>query len=77
MNSIAVDWVGRNLYWIDGFGSQINAIGLEQSLMKANDLVTILDEDMDQPHSLALLPEKGWVRIIQVSLQTRVPIHMI
>ncbi|XP_063051835.1 low-density lipoprotein receptor-related protein 2 isoform X2 [Engraulis encrasicolus] len=59
VNSIAVDWVGKNLYWIDGFGSQINAIGLEQSLMKANDLVTILDEDMDQPHSLALLPEKG------------------
>ncbi|KAL2091711.1 hypothetical protein ACEWY4_011509 [Coilia grayii] len=59
VDCIAVDWVGRNLYWIDGFGSQINAIGLDQSLMKAGDLVTILDEDMEQPRSLALLPDRG------------------
>ena len=54
-----MDWVGRNLYWIDGFGSQINAIGLDQSHMRSNDYVPILDEELEQPHSLALLPEKG------------------
>lgn len=56
---ISVDWVGRNLYWTNGFGSQINAIGLDQSLVWASDYVTIIDEDLEQPHSLALLPEKG------------------
>ncbi|XP_062398823.1 prolow-density lipoprotein receptor-related protein 1 [Sardina pilchardus] len=56
---IAVDWMGRNLYWTDGFGNQINAIGLDQSLKNANDYVAILNEDFEQPHSLALLPEQG------------------
>ncbi|XP_048099723.1 very low-density lipoprotein receptor isoform X2 [Alosa alosa] len=56
---ISVDWVGRNLYWTNGFGSQINAIRLDQSLMDANDYVVILNEDLEQPHSLALLPEQG------------------
>ncbi|XP_058492296.1 very low-density lipoprotein receptor isoform X1 [Solea solea] len=56
---IAVDWLGRNLYWIDGVNSQIVAIRLAAGPVKSLDHSVILDEDLDQPRSLALLPQKG------------------
>ncbi|XP_041720534.1 low-density lipoprotein receptor-related protein 1B isoform X1 [Coregonus clupeaformis] len=57
---IAVDWVGRNLYWIDGIGGgRIIAIGLNSTITSALDHTVILDEDFEQPLSLALLPQKG------------------
>ncbi|XP_054466107.1 low-density lipoprotein receptor-related protein 2 [Anoplopoma fimbria] len=62
-DSIAVDWLGRNLYWIDGVNSQIVAIRLATGTV---DHSIILDEDLDQPRSLALLPQKGlmfWTEI--------------
>uniref|UniRef100_A0A4W4DUT5 EGF-like domain-containing protein n=1 Tax=Electrophorus electricus TaxID=8005 RepID=A0A4W4DUT5_ELEEL len=53
---VAVDWVGRCLYWTDGEARQINAVGLEG---QGADPVVIIDEDMEQPCALALLPETG------------------
>nr|XP_061804188.1 very low-density lipoprotein receptor-like [Nerophis lumbriciformis] len=61
-DSLAFDWFGRNLYWIDGVDGQIVAIKLSGS----SSYCVILDEDLDQPRSLALLPEKGlmiWTEI--------------
>lgn len=58
-DSVAVDWLGRNLYWIDGVSSQIVAIRLAKNTVKSLDYSVILDEDLDQPRSLALLPQKG------------------
>jgi len=58
-DSIAVDWLGRNLYWIDGVTSKIIAIRLAKGTVKSVDHSVILDEDLDQPRSLALLPQKG------------------
>ncbi|XP_029365707.1 very low-density lipoprotein receptor [Echeneis naucrates] len=65
-DSVAVDWLGRNLYWIDGVNSQIDAIRLATASVESLDHSVILDEDLDQPHSLALLPQKGlmfWTEI--------------
>ncbi|KAM7391483.1 hypothetical protein PAMP_022171 [Pampus punctatissimus] len=65
-DSVAVDWLGRNLYWIDGVNSQIVAIRLATATVKSLDHSVILDEDLDQPRSLALLPQKGlmfWTEI--------------
>ncbi|XP_061586431.1 very low-density lipoprotein receptor [Cololabis saira] len=65
-DSVAVDWLGRNLYWIDGMHGQIVAIRLAKPPMKSLDKSIILDEDLDQPRSLALLPQKGlmfWTEI--------------
>lgn len=56
-----MDWLGRNLYWIDGVSSQIVAIRLAKNTVKSLDHSVILDEDLDQPRSLALLPQKGSV----------------
>lgn len=58
-DSVAVDWLGRNLYWIDGVNSQIVAISLAKASVKSLDQSIILDEELDQPRSLALLPQKG------------------
>lgn len=60
-DSVAVDWLGRNLYWIDGVNSQIVAIRLKRNTMESLAHSVILDEDLDQPRSLALLPQKGSV----------------
>ncbi|XP_068166712.1 very low-density lipoprotein receptor [Antennarius striatus] len=65
-DSIAVDWLGRNLYWIDGEKSQIMAIRLAPVTMTSQKHLVILDEDLDQPRSLALFPQKGlmfWTEI--------------
>lgn len=61
-DSVAVDWLGRNLYWIDGVNSQIVAIRLRRNTVESLAHSVILDEDLDQPRSLALLPQKGSVR---------------
>uniref|UniRef100_G3PJ24 EGF-like domain-containing protein n=1 Tax=Gasterosteus aculeatus aculeatus TaxID=481459 RepID=G3PJ24_GASAC len=69
-DSIAVDWLGRNMYWIDGVNSQIVAIRLRKGTVKSVDHSIILDEDLDQPRSLALLPQKGlmfWTEIGNVA----------
>ncbi|XP_064873189.1 low-density lipoprotein receptor-related protein 2-like [Oncorhynchus nerka] len=58
-NSIAVDWVGRNLYWLDGLASQILAVRLGTSTVKSQNYIVVLDEDLEQPRSLLLLPHKG------------------
>ncbi|KAM8866074.1 prolow-density lipoprotein receptor-related protein 1 [Synchiropus picturatus] len=58
-DSIAVDWLGRNVYWIDGENSQIVAVRLIPTTAKMRDQTVILDEDLDQPRSLALAPESG------------------
>lgn len=60
-DSIAVDWVGRNLYWINGVKSCIAAIRLAAASASSLDQSIILDEDLDQPRSLALLPQKGLI----------------
>ncbi|XP_023147772.2 very low-density lipoprotein receptor isoform X2 [Amphiprion ocellaris] len=65
-DSVAVDWLGRNLYWIDGVNSQIVAIRLATAPVRSLDYSIILDEDLDQPRCLALLPQKGlmfWTEI--------------
>ena len=60
-DSVAVDWLGRNLYWIDGVNSQIFAVQLGSPASSRPDFTVILDEDLDQPRSLALLPQQGSV----------------
>lgn len=65
---IAVDWVGRNLYWIDGIGGgRIIAIGLNSTITSTLDFTVILDKDFEQPLSLALLPQKGQVYFVVVT----------
>nr|XP_033502272.1 low-density lipoprotein receptor-related protein 2-like isoform X2 [Epinephelus lanceolatus] len=56
---IAVDWVGKNLYWVDGLVGQILAVKLSDSAVRSQDYTVVLGEDLEQPSSLVLLPHTG------------------
>ncbi|XP_016314366.1 low-density lipoprotein receptor-related protein 2 isoform X1 [Sinocyclocheilus anshuiensis] len=58
-DSIAIDWMGRNLYWVDGVAGQILAVRLTSSIVEAQNYITVVDKDLHQPRSLVLLPQKG------------------
>nr|XP_028568727.1 prolow-density lipoprotein receptor-related protein 1-like [Podarcis muralis] len=55
---IAVDWVGRNLYWTDGMAGQILATQLNGQWRGTPEYTVVLDY-LDQPRSLALHPLDG------------------
>ncbi|XP_022542541.2 low-density lipoprotein receptor-related protein 8 [Astyanax mexicanus] len=54
VQSVALDWVGRSLYWMDGMDGRISAVGLQGS-----EPVVILELDVEEPQVLVLLPQKG------------------
>lgn len=56
---IAVDWVGKNLYWVDGLVGQILAVKLKDATVRSQDYTVVLGEDLEQPSSLVLLPHRG------------------
>ncbi|MGH0185369.1 UNVERIFIED_CONTAM: hypothetical protein FKN15_023867 [Acipenser sinensis] len=56
---IAVDWVGRNLYWTDGAAGQILAVSLYSNSTGTHNYTVVLDEDLEQPRSLVLQPLSG------------------
>ncbi|XP_036070280.1 low-density lipoprotein receptor-related protein 2 isoform X3 [Oryzias melastigma] len=60
-DAIAVDWVGKNLYWVEGLVGQILAVKLGTSIVRSQDHAVVLGEDLEQPSSLVLLPHKGFM----------------
>lgn len=55
---IAVDWVGKHLYWVNGLVGQILAVQLSDTLVRPQDYTVVLG-DLEQPSSLVLLPHRG------------------
>lgn len=49
-----VDWIGRNLYWMDGTAGQILAIQLTANWREKSEYIIVLNDDLNQPPSLAL-----------------------
>lgn len=56
---IAVDWIGNNLYWVNGLVGQILAVKLSNTVVSSQDYTVVLGEGLEQPSSLVLLPHKG------------------
>ena len=56
---IAVDWIGRNLYWTDGTAGQILVIQLTAVWRGKPEYTVVLDDGLNQPRSLALDPLNG------------------
>ncbi|XP_028835739.1 low-density lipoprotein receptor-related protein 2 isoform X2 [Denticeps clupeoides] len=62
---IAVDWAGRNLYWVDGEVGQILVVRLAAAVVRPSNYTMVLD-NLKQLHSLVLFPQKGlmfWAEI--------------
>lgn len=58
-DSIAVDWIGQNLYWADGLVGQILVVKLSDLTVRSQSYTVALGEDLEQPSSLVLLPHMG------------------
>ncbi|NXW07411.1 LRP2 protein, partial [Fregetta grallaria] len=56
---IAVDWLGRNLYWTDGAAGQVLATRLGAAWRGIPEYIVVMDGDLDRPHSLVLQPLAG------------------
>lgn len=55
-DGIAVDWIGRNLYWTDTGTDRIEVARLNGTWRKV-----LISENLDEPRALALDPEVGWM----------------
>ncbi|XP_025032097.1 prolow-density lipoprotein receptor-related protein 1-like, partial [Python bivittatus] len=70
-DSIAVDWLGRNLYWTDGRAGQILATWLN-STWKGNPVYTMVLDDLEQPRSLALHPLDGFMYWCEIGIESKI-----
>ncbi|NWT18474.1 VLDLR protein, partial [Vireo altiloquus] len=68
---IAVDWLGRNLYWTDGAAGQVLATRLGASWQGIPEYTVVMDGDLDQPHSLVLQPLSGLMYWSEVGSHAR------
>ena len=58
VESLKVDSLGGNLYWVDAEHGTLEAI----NLAKGSESRTILAQDLEAPLALALLPTSGFVQ---------------
>ncbi|XP_003224687.3 low-density lipoprotein receptor-related protein 1B [Anolis carolinensis] len=70
-DSIAVDWIGRNLYWTDGTAGQILATQLNGT-WKGNPEHTVVLDYLDQPRSLALHPLDGLMYWCEIGSDSKI-----
>ena len=53
-DGIAVDWMGRNMFWTDTGRNVIEVAHLDGSSR-----LTLLDQNLDEPRAIALYPKRG------------------
>ena len=55
-DGVAVDWIGRNIFWIDTGNDRIEVAKLDGSSRKI-----LISRDLDEPRDIALDPVNGWM----------------
>lgn len=53
---MAVDWVGGNLYWTDALYNWVMVAKIEE---KSDIYRTVISTGLEQPHGIAVWPQKG------------------
>jgi len=56
--TLAVDWLGRHLYWTDAWTRRIEAARLDNGLQ-----ISVIIDNLEKPRGLVLDPPKGLVLI--------------
>ncbi|XP_075056354.1 low-density lipoprotein receptor-related protein 2-like [Mixophyes fleayi] len=69
---IAVDWVGRNLYWTDGIAGHILATALNASWKGSPEYTVVIDEHLAQPRSLVLQPLSGIMYWSEIGVNSQI-----
>lgn len=54
LEGIAVDWLGRNIYWADSLSNRIEMARLDSNIRRP-----VLWQDLQQPRSIAVDPVNG------------------
>jgi len=55
-DGLAVDWIGKNLYWTDTGMDVIEVARLDGKYRR-----TLITSDLDQPRAISVIPQKGFV----------------
>ena len=53
---IAVDWIAKNIYWIDAGAATITVSTIDGSVQR-----TLVSGDLDQPHDIIVDPKNGFI----------------
>ncbi|XP_032874686.1 very low-density lipoprotein receptor-like [Amblyraja radiata] len=69
---LAVDWVGRNLYWAEGAAGRILAVSLNSTWHEIKERVVVIDTAIDQPCSLVLQPLSGLMYWSEIGSQPHI-----
>ncbi|KAK9870319.1 hypothetical protein WA026_006405 [Henosepilachna vigintioctopunctata] len=55
-NGISVDWIANNIYWTNNDNKKIEVSRIDGSCRK-----TLIEENLKDPHSIAVYPRKGYL----------------
>ena len=58
ISGVAVDWVAGNLYWTDAL---YNMVAVARAEERTRAYKTLVDTGLDEPHGIAVWPQKGLV----------------
>lgn len=65
VSGIAVDWVTGNIYWTD---SVYNWVMVGKAEERSPHQKTLVDTGLDNPHGIAVWPQRGWVLQFEVKI---------
>ncbi|XP_067886518.1 low-density lipoprotein receptor-related protein 2-like isoform X2 [Heterodontus francisci] len=69
---VALDWLGRNIYWTDGVAGRILAANLNTTWNRLAEYTVVIDTAIDQPHSLVLQPLIGLMYWADIGSEPRI-----
>ena len=64
---LAIDWVSRNLYWVDGLHSTVSMINIDSHLRK-----TVISSRVDRPEALAVDPDSGQLFLTDCGINAKI-----
>ena len=64
---LAVDWVSRNLYWVDGLHSTVSMVNIDSRLRR-----TVVSSRVDRPEAIAVDPDSGQLFITDCGINAKI-----